>query len=72
MDLRLRGRKAIITGSSRGIGRAIAETLAAEGCDLAICSRGAEGVEEARKTLESKGTRVFGRVVDAGAKNALE
>ena len=72
MDLGLRGRKAIITGGSRGIGRAIAETLADEGCDLAICSRGAEGVEEAAKALEAKGVRVIGRAVDVGDKDALE
>ena len=39
MDLGLSGKKAIITGSTRGIGRAIANLLAAEGVDLAICSR---------------------------------
>lgn len=72
MDLGLRGRKAIITGGSRGIGRAIAETLADEGCDVALCSRGAEGVEEAKKALEAKGVRAFGRAVDVGDKEALE
>ncbi len=72
MDLGLKGRKAIVTGGSRGIGRAIADTLAAEGCDLAICSRGAEGVEQARKALEAKGVRVFARAVDVGDKQALE
>lgn len=72
MDLGLRGRRAIITGGSRGIGRAIAETLADEGCDLAICSRGAEGVETATKALEAKGVRVIGRAVDVGDKEAFE
>jgi len=72
MDLGLKGRKAIITGGSRGLGRAAAETLAAEGCDVAICSRGAEGVETAKKSLEAKGVKVFGQAVDVGDKDALE
>jgi NAD(P)-dependent dehydrogenase (short-subunit alcohol dehydrogenase family) len=72
MDLGLNGRKAIVTGGSRGIGRAIAETLASEGCDVAICSRGAEGVETAVKSLESHGHKVVGRAVDVGDKDALE
>jgi 3-oxoacyl-[acyl-carrier protein] reductase len=72
MDLGLQGKKVIITGGSRGIGRAIAETLASEGCDVAICSRGAEGVEEARAALEAKGVRAFGRAVDVGSKESLE
>jgi 3-oxoacyl-[acyl-carrier protein] reductase len=72
MDLGLKGRKAIITGGSRGLGRAAAETLAAEGCDVAICSRGAEGVETAKKSLEAKGVKVFGQAVDVGDKEALE
>lgn len=72
MDLGLSGRKAIVTGGSRGIGRAIAETLAGEGCEVAICSRGAEGVESAVKALEASGSRVIGRAVDVGDKEALE
>lgn len=39
MDLQLTGKKAIVTGASRGIGRAIARQLALEGCDVAIWAR---------------------------------
>lgn len=72
MDLGLRGRKAIVTGASRGIGRAIAEALAAEGVDLAICSRNAEELEKARKDLEGRGVRVVARAVDVADGEALK
>lgn len=72
MDLGLRGRKAIVTGASRGIGRCIAAALADEGVDLAICSRSAEGLEEARKDLEGRGVRVVARAVDVADGEALK
>ena len=46
MDLGLKGRNAIVLGGTRGIGRAIAETLAAEGSDVAVCARNAEQVAD--------------------------
>lgn len=64
MDLGLKGMKACVTGASRGIGRAIAQVLAEEGADVAICARGAPGVESARKELESRGVRVHAEAVD--------
>ncbi len=72
MDLGLTGKKAIVTGGSRGIGRAIAETLAAEGVDLAICARSAEALEAAAKELEAAGVAVTARVVDVGDAEALK
>jgi 3-oxoacyl-[acyl-carrier protein] reductase len=47
MDLGLNGRKALVGGASAGLGRATAERLAAEGCQLALWSRGGEGLERA-------------------------
>ena len=72
MDLGLQGRRAIITGASRGIGRAIADCLAGEGANLAICARGAEGVEAAKKELEKKGVKVFAKAVDVANGDALK
>lgn len=70
MDLGLSGKKAIITGGSRGIGRAITEQLLAEGVEVAISARGQEGLDAAVADLSSQGT-VHGSVVDAGDGEAL-
>ncbi|HVC51342.1 MAG TPA: SDR family oxidoreductase [Stellaceae bacterium] len=62
MDLGLRGKKALITGASKGIGRACAEMLAEEGCDVALVSRTAADLEAARAAIAGKynvAVRVF-------------
>src|SRR5579885_3058153 len=51
MDLQLEGRKALVTGGSRGIGKAIARQLAREGCDVAICARSEGPLREAADEL---------------------
>jgi 3-oxoacyl-[acyl-carrier protein] reductase len=66
MDLGLRGKKAVVTGGSRGIGRAICELLAEEGCDVALCARGKTGLEEAVAALASKRVKAYGGIVDVG------
>ena len=53
MDLGLAGKVAIVTGGSRGIGRAIAQELAGEGVDVAICARDRKALDEAAKALAS-------------------
>jgi 3-oxoacyl-[acyl-carrier protein] reductase len=58
MDLGLKGKVALAAASSAGIGRAVAEALAAEGADLVICSRRKEALEKAREELERQGGRV--------------
>lgn len=54
MDLGLRGRVALVTAASRGLGRAIAEELAAEGASLVICARGEEELEKTRAAIASR------------------
>ncbi|MGH9888945.1 MAG: SDR family NAD(P)-dependent oxidoreductase, partial [bacterium] len=68
----LAGKRALVTGASRGIGRQIAECLAGEGVNLAICARGPEGVEAAKKELERKGVSVFAKSVDVANSEALK
>jgi 3-oxoacyl-[acyl-carrier protein] reductase len=64
MDLQLKGRKAIVTGATRGIGLAIARTLAGEGVDLAICARTPAAVMSTVAELGGLGVRALGDAVD--------
>ena len=64
MKLGLAGRKAVVTGGTRGLGRAIAEELVREGVDIAICSRTEDQVRETVEELRYRGTTVFGDVAD--------
>ncbi|HVO48822.1 MAG TPA: SDR family oxidoreductase [Steroidobacteraceae bacterium] len=64
MDLGLKGKKVILTGGSRGIGRAALEIFAAEGCDVAFFSRNAGQVEETARSLARHGGQVHGSTYD--------
>jgi len=64
MDLDLHGKKALVTGGTRGIGRAIVEHLLDEGVDVAICARDAHAVETAIGELQGRGGKLIGRPVD--------
>ena len=64
MDLGLKGKVAVVTGGSRGIGRSICLGLAAEGCDVAFCARGEETLRATEAELRAKGVRVYAAPVD--------
>ena len=62
MDLMLKGKNAAIIGATRGIGRAIAEELVSEGCNVSICARNQKGVDSAiNELLHPMGTHVIGQ-----------
>ncbi len=67
MDLRLGGKVAIVTGSSRGIGRGIAHRLSEEGADVILCARGEEQLAVAVAEAPGPG-RTHGVVVDLGGR----
>jgi 3-oxoacyl-[acyl-carrier protein] reductase len=74
VKLGLEGRGVVVTGGSRGIGRAIALAFAEEGAHVAICARGADALEETAELVRSRGVQAFAEtcdVVDAGALEAF-
>ena len=72
MDLGLKGLRTIVSGSTKGIGRAIAETLAAEGAHVAICARQATEVDETVTVLRRHGVTAVGRALDVRDAAALQ
>jgi 3-oxoacyl-[acyl-carrier protein] reductase len=72
MDLGLRGKNAVVLGGTRGIGRAIAGTLAGEGSGVAVCARNADQVMSAVAELKNLGVRATGAAVDITNGGALK
>jgi 3-oxoacyl-[acyl-carrier protein] reductase len=64
MDLGIAGKTAVVTASSKGLGRASAVALAAEGCNVAISARGEKALRETEKTIQSLGVEVLATVAD--------
>ena len=64
MQISFKGKKVVVAGGSRGIGRSIALAFAADGADVAICARGAEGVKATETELRQHGGRGYGTACD--------
>ena len=71
MELGLAGKKAIVTGASRGIGRAIAETLGREGVEVALCARTEDELQATAQDLREQGVTVHARALDVGDEAAI-
>ena len=71
MDLKLKGKNAIITGGSKGIGRCTALQLAEEGANIAICARGQDALDATRADIEGAGVKAYAASCDVGDAEAL-
>lgn len=71
MDLGIKNKVAIVTGGTKGIGRAIVEAFADEGANVAFCARNADEVAETEKSLLAKGVKAKGTALDVGDPAAL-
>ena len=73
MDLGLRNRVALVAAASKGLGRAVAEDLAAEGARLIICARGADALEQARAAIaERTGADVQAIAADLATREGID
>ncbi|MDM5328656.1 SDR family oxidoreductase [Neobacillus sp. CF12] len=72
MNLQLKNKTAIVTGGSKGIGKAIAKALAAEGANVVICGRGLEALSEARNEIEQVGGKVIAVQADLSNQKDVE
>jgi 3-oxoacyl-[acyl-carrier protein] reductase len=72
MDLGLKGLSAMVSGATRGIGRAIAETLAAEGANVSLCARHEADVEQTVAKLAAKGVGALGSAIDVADGAAVQ
>ncbi len=72
MDLGLNGKTAVVTGASRGLGRAMALRLAREGCNLVVCARSREELGQAASEMRQLGVAAHDIALDLTQKNAPE
>jgi 3-oxoacyl-[acyl-carrier protein] reductase len=72
MDLELKGKGAVVTAASKGIGKAIALRLAGEGANVAICARGESELRATEASLRQTGVTTLARVCDVGQPDALD